>query len=66
MKKFTNGLILGLWIAIIIMLAVLLNPEPMKPQSEKRCIICDSIDDGWPVLKPKVNSRPSIKNVVKF
>jgi len=65
MNSFEKGLVTGLWIAIVIMIYTYHgSSNPEVPQREPpECQTCNSLEDGWPVVRPKVINRPGIRKV---
>lgn len=82
MHNFLNGMLAGLAIAIAILLTVALKgaesepslppvvteqePEPVQEEAEQEPTRCVCINDGWPVIRPKVTRMPGIRNVERW
>lgn len=43
------------------------EPEPVQQEGTQEATRCDQcINDGWPVLRPKVTRMPAIRNVERW
>ena len=43
------------------------EPEPVQQEATQEATRCDlCINDGWPILRPKVTRMPAIRNVERW